>query len=261
MGSDPDGNVVGYVIKSLPLNGHLFADAAMTQPVSIGQTVVGPVYFMPNENWNGTTSFQYASVDNSGLIDATPATATINIDPVNDFVSLSVPDANGVVTGELSVVEDATATGSFKISAADGLDPAAALTIAGSVVSKAALEASGTNHVLITTAQGTLTITGYNATTGVVSYSYDPSGIAKDHSGGEVIDAVDIVVKDSNGDQQSGTLHINILDTVPLANPDANVIKEDAVPNTVGGNVITEGDGKDTLGADAVSLTAAHRPV
>ncbi|MBP8194272.1 MAG: retention module-containing protein, partial [Azonexus sp.] len=255
-GSDPDGIVTGYVIRSLPANGLLYADAALTQQVSVGQTLLGPVFFKPDDNWNGKTSFQYASVDNTGSVDATPATTTIDIAPVNDLVRLAIPDTNGGGSGQSSVVEDATTTGSFTIGAPDGLDPAAALTIAGTAVSKAALEASGTTPVVITTAQGTLTITGYNPVTGAVSYVYDPSGTAKDHMAGEVIDTIGIVVRDSNGDTMSGTLNINILDTVPLAQPDTANITEDTASDTVGGNVITTGAGRDVLGADAVSVTA-----
>ncbi|HQU80671.1 MAG TPA: retention module-containing protein, partial [Azonexus sp.] len=254
-GSDPDGIVAGYVIRSLPANGLLYADAAFTQLVSVGQTVVGRVFFKPDDNWNGTTSFQYASIDNTGSVDETPAVATIDITPVNDVVSLAIPDVNGGATGQSSVAEDATTTGNFTIGAPDGLDPAAALTVAGTVVSKAALEGSGTAPMTIATAQGTLTITGHNPVTGVVSYSYEPSGTAKDHSSGEVVDAIGIVVRDNNGDTQSGTLTINILDTAPVAHPDTLAITEDAASDTVGGNVISTGAGKDTLGADATSVT------
>ncbi|MGB9494713.1 MAG: retention module-containing protein, partial [Azonexus sp.] len=254
-GSDPDGLVAGYAIRSLPANGLLYADAALTQLVSVGQTVAGPVYFKPNDNWNGTASFEYATVDNTGSVDETPATVTIDIAPVNDFVSLAIPDVNGGNTGQSNVVENATTTGSFTISAPDGLDPTAALTIAGTAVSKAALEGSSATPVEIATPEGKLTITGYNPVTGVVSYSYDPSGTAKDHTGGEVVDAINIVVRDNNGDTQSGTLSINILDTVPVANPDTATITEDAASDTVGGNVIVTGGGQDTLGADATSVT------
>ena len=38
----------------------------------------------PNANWNGDTSFHYASNDNLGLQDATPATASINVAASND---------------------------------------------------------------------------------------------------------------------------------------------------------------------------------
>jgi VCBS repeat-containing protein len=61
----------------------------LTNPLTIGESVgasgnAATVYFVPSANWNGQTTFQYASVDNHGLQDTTPATATITVTPVND---------------------------------------------------------------------------------------------------------------------------------------------------------------------------------
>ena len=254
-GSDGDGVVVGFAIISLPQNGVLYSDAALTTPIRVGDTVTGPVFFKPDANWNGQASFQYAAIDNVGLQDTTPATATITVASVNDDVRLAVPDVNGGAPGQLSVAENATTTGTFTINAPDGLDPSAALTIAGLPVSKAALEGSGTTPVAIVTPEGRLTITGYNPVTGVVTYSYDPSGTAKNHTAGEVADRISIVVKDEDGDTQSGTLTINITDTVPVAKPDTNAITEDAATDVVGGNVVIAGAGADALGADATAVT------
>jgi hypothetical protein len=83
-GSDVDGFVAGFRVLTLPDNGTLYSDAAGTNPISIGDIVQGPVYFMPNANWFGTTSFEYASRDNIEQQDETPATATIIIGAVND---------------------------------------------------------------------------------------------------------------------------------------------------------------------------------
>ncbi|PKO79765.1 MAG: hypothetical protein CVU19_16115, partial [Betaproteobacteria bacterium HGW-Betaproteobacteria-13] len=41
------------------------------------------VTFVPNANWNGETNFTYASVDDQGLEDGTPATGVITVTPVN----------------------------------------------------------------------------------------------------------------------------------------------------------------------------------
>ncbi|WP_052417262.1 retention module-containing protein [Cellvibrio mixtus] len=110
-GSDVDGSVAGYVIKTLPANGVLYSDSLMTTPISAGDLVTGPVYFMPNANWNGTATFDYAARDNLGLEDPTPATATITVNPVAD------PAVLGAGTG--SVKEDTpaqtTASGTLSI--------------------------------------------------------------------------------------------------------------------------------------------------
>ncbi|MFC3115100.1 retention module-containing protein [Cellvibrio fontiphilus] len=103
-GSDSDGTVAGYVIKSLPVNGVLYSDATMTTAIGVGDLVTGPVYFMPNANWNGSTQFDYVARDNLGLEDATAATASITVNPVADAAVLG--------TGAGSVKEDTPAQSS-----------------------------------------------------------------------------------------------------------------------------------------------------
>lgn len=88
-GSDVDGTVASFRITSLPANGVLYSDAGLTTLIASGGSVsatanAATVYFVPDLNFNGTSNFNYASVDNLGLEDATPATATITVTPVND---------------------------------------------------------------------------------------------------------------------------------------------------------------------------------
>jgi hypothetical protein len=88
-GSDIDGTVTSFRITSLPANGTLYSDAALTQVIAVNGTVAASgnaatVYFAPSANFNGGAAFQYASIDNGGAQDATPATATITVNPVND---------------------------------------------------------------------------------------------------------------------------------------------------------------------------------
>lgn len=103
-GSDSDGSVAGYVIKSLPANGVLYTDATMATAIAIGDLVSGPVYFMPNANWNGSTGFSYATRDDVGGEDATPATVSITVNPAADTAILG--------TGSGSVKEDTLAQSS-----------------------------------------------------------------------------------------------------------------------------------------------------
>ncbi|MEE9492341.1 MAG: DUF4347 domain-containing protein [Gammaproteobacteria bacterium] len=99
-GSDVDGTVDFFQISGLPLNGSLFTDAGLTSVAVIGTDYAASaealiVYFVPDGHWNGTTSFQYAAKDSGGQLDATLATATITVTPVND-----APDgADTTVTG------------------------------------------------------------------------------------------------------------------------------------------------------------------
>ncbi|MEH2513019.1 T1SS-143 domain-containing protein [Nitrobacteraceae bacterium AZCC 1564] len=89
-GGDVDGTVSSFKITGLPSGGTLYSDAALTQVIANGDTVSASgnsatVYFKPaSDDANGTMTFKYAAVDNDGTADGSPATATINITPVND---------------------------------------------------------------------------------------------------------------------------------------------------------------------------------
>ena len=85
-GSDADGTVASFVIKSLPTNGVLKNG---TTTLSVGDTVsatanAASVSFVSAPNFNGTASFTYAAKDNNNLEDASAATATVMVTPVND---------------------------------------------------------------------------------------------------------------------------------------------------------------------------------
>ncbi|WP_368199057.1 type I secretion C-terminal target domain-containing protein [Aeromonas sp. R7-4] len=98
-GSDIDGSVVSFTIKSLPANGTLYLNGvAVTADQSIAVADAGKLTFTPNANWNGNTSFNYAAVDNDGALDASPATVTIRVDAVNDLPTLTI--SNGAVVSE-----------------------------------------------------------------------------------------------------------------------------------------------------------------
>ena len=93
-GSDPDGNLDGFVLKSLPANGTLYLDAALSNAASLDTPITGTspltLYFKPDADWSGTTGFTYAAHDDTGTEDATPATATIDVAPVADTPSLGI---------------------------------------------------------------------------------------------------------------------------------------------------------------------------
>lgn len=122
-GSDSDGTVVGYVIKSLPANGVLYTDATMATAIAVDDLVTGPVYFLPNANWNGNTGFSYATRDDVGSEDATPATVDITVNPAADAAVLgagagSVKEdtlAQSSATGTLTITDPDAGEASFKV--------------------------------------------------------------------------------------------------------------------------------------------------
>ena len=96
-GTDPDGSVAQFKITSLPSDGKLYADLALTNEITLNETVTAlanaaVVYFVPNLNFNGAASFQYASIDDLGLEDASPATASLTVTPVAD-ATVANPDS------------------------------------------------------------------------------------------------------------------------------------------------------------------------
>ena len=155
---------------------------------------------------------------------------------------ITVPDANGVTPGQLTVAEtDGAMAGSFTISAQAGI---ASLNVGGTVLTLAQLNALGSTPVSITTADGTLRLTGYNAGTGVVSYTFDP---VVHSSNANVLANFPLTLTDANGVSNAGTLGITITDSKPVAVADVNTITEDSSPNTVSGNVLPN----DAVGADS----------
>ncbi|MCB4812103.1 retention module-containing protein [Methylovorus menthalis] len=165
--------------------------------------------------------------------------------------SIELTDYNGVEAGEMTLPETAGATsGDFTVTAPAGI---ASITIGTTVVTLTQLTNAGTTPVVVSnTSLGTLTVVGYNATTGVVSYTYDPK---VQTSEAPVTDSLPITVTDTNGQTATDTLDVNITDTGPTAVNDTNTISEDGESNQVTGNVFTNDDIGADVKADPVITT------
>ncbi|KGB52625.1 Cadherin domain protein [Sphingopyxis sp. LC81] len=201
--------------------------------------------------------FTYTLTDKDG--DSDPATLTVTLTGTDDGVTITnlVPEAQG---GDVSVDEDdllagsdtakesLTQTGTFNISAPDGV---ANLTIHGVQVINNGVFTPAT---IPTPLGNTLNITAYNAATGEISYSYTLAA-AEAHATGasenSLFENFVVTLTDVDNDTASSTLSVNIIDDVPTARPDADiVVAEDAA--AVGGNLLTN----DTRGADGASVTS-----
>ncbi len=257
-GSDTPINVVGVASGNTSnyLNNNLTVGANVNG--TYGSVVINSdgsyTYTLDNTNSsvqalnNGDTLtdiFTYSIIDSDGSTSF--ATLTINIDGSTDSLSVDITDNNGAASGDETVVEDSTLTSkTFSINSTDAIDK---LTIQGTDVSYADLVNSSTTNVVVTTTEGTLTIIGYNPTTKEITYSYDPLGTNKDHSGGEVTDPISITLTDVNGLTNTNTLTILITDTTPTAIDDTNSITEDAAPSNLDDSVFS-GVGADLTGSD-----------
>ncbi|ANY84448.1 hypothetical protein BB934_40315 (plasmid) [Microvirga ossetica] len=99
-GADTDGTVASFAITTAPSGGELFLDQAGTQPVNPANIPAGAgnsatVWFLPGPTFNGTATLAYASVDNDGSQDQSPATVSIEVTPVDDDAPLITSNGGG----------------------------------------------------------------------------------------------------------------------------------------------------------------------
>ncbi|HTF96068.1 MAG TPA: retention module-containing protein [Cellvibrio sp.] len=226
-GSDVDGTVTGFVIKSLPANSVLYSDISMTSPIALGDLVSGSIYFMPNANWNGNTNFTFAARDNGGLEDPTPATASITVNPM--------PDAAVLGAGTGSVKEDTPAQ-----SSASGI-----LTIndpdAGQAVFIAQTNVAGTYGSFSVNASGAWAYNLDNTKPGVQSLKE-----------GEIRSEV-FNVQSQDGTSTTVTITVTGTNDLPVANADTASMTQGGVLTLTPAQLL----GNDTdLDADALTLAS-----
>ncbi|MBA4271969.1 MAG: type I secretion target, partial [Pseudomonas sp.] len=219
---------------------------------------VDPVIGFPTAGFNGIPEFpeerREAVIDN-GDDGGDIVVPVVPPPPVNNPVTLgglavdggelnvneaNLPDGSAANSGAL------TQSGSFTVSAPDGLT---SLSIGGISLINAGV-AVGFPQSITTQLGNTLTITGYNPATGVVSYSYTLNG-NETHAAGDgannLSEQFTVIASDSNGDTATGTLDVNITDDVPVAVDDGNGIASETSLTLIG-NVLTN----DVQGADRV---------
>ena len=114
-GSDVDGTVDRFNLSTLPANGTLYLDAGLTTLAATGTDYSASaqsltLYFVPTAHWNGSTGFQFSARDVQGLVDATPATATITVNPVNDAPVIGTSGGTGTYTEGDPALSDPGAT-------------------------------------------------------------------------------------------------------------------------------------------------------
>ena len=158
-GTDSDGTVASFTITSLPTDGKLYADSGLSSLLAVGDSVTAAgnqafVYFVPDHDFNGTVTMNYAAVDNGGLQDSTPATVTIAVIAVNDAPVNTVP-------GTQTLAED-TPTVISGISIAD-VDAGTADVKTTLSVLHGTLAISGAGLTITGSGTGTVTLTGSQA--------------------------------------------------------------------------------------------------
>ena len=136
------------------------------------------------------------------------------------------------------------AYGHFTVSDPDGLSDIKSVTIDGTTIAIANL---GTNNV-IHGANGDLTITAYNSSTGVADYKFELKTPTTDVPGVTETNIFHLTTTDAAGATSTpATITIEITDDAPTAHNDASSVTEDAAISHIDGNVLTN----DVSGADA----------
>ncbi|MCO6055155.1 type I secretion C-terminal target domain-containing protein, partial [Pseudomonas sp. MOB-449] len=274
-GTDVDGTVASFKLTALPANGTFYSDAAATNPLSTSSVINAvsngaTIYFKPSANWNGTTTFQYASTDNQSLADATPATGTITVNPVNDApvfgttsgtatvseegLASGLPDTTGSPTDSTNAL---VANGTFAISDIDGpslnvtlTEPTTALASNGVPL---AWSGSGTS-MLSATAGGqtimTISITNSGAYTVTLLGQLDHAV-----ANAEDVRGFTVAVTASDGvSSSSGTLQINVEDDAPvMATPMQSILVDSS-------SAIAIGELNLSIGADANGASIQFSP-
>ena len=208
-------------------------------------------------------SFQLAYTMQDADGDTATAMLTLNIDGADDSAHVTVsgegPDATVLEHGLTSAGDTSeTATGSFGVSATDGIS---SITVAGHVVALADLMALGTTPLSFTTDNGsTLTLTGYAGDLhgGTVSFSYTLND-AQDHSasgdGTTLTESLHVSVTGVGGTTASADLSVAIIDDVPTFTTIDHAIVANEAGTLVGSHDISFGaDGEGSI--DLSPLTA-----
>ncbi|MEA9979921.1 type I secretion C-terminal target domain-containing protein, partial [Pseudomonas sp. CCC3.2] len=202
-----------------------------------------------HDGGNGTDTFTYTLKDADG--DTSQANLVLQVHNNDDPVTLNGLEVCG---GELTVYEKNLSNGSspnsaaltqhgeFVVHAPDGLQ---SLNVGGIDVISGG-EIQGFPASVSTVIGSLLTVTGYNAETGVVSYSYtlQHNALQADGDGANSIsEHFTVVANDGEGSSASGVIDVNVVDDVPTAHADKVGVVEGG---TVHGNVLTN----DVIGAD-----------
>ncbi|MGI3747988.1 MAG: retention module-containing protein [Janthinobacterium lividum] len=232
-GADVDGTIDHFNLVSLAANGTFYADAAGTQALSslsnIAATANGAtIYFKPNANWAGDTSFTYTAVDNQGQPAGAPANGIINVTPVADAPIVTVANAQGAEDTAIKL------TLSTALVDTDGSESLGPLVVSGIPVNAVLSDGNGHSYTSIPTGDGAVYIDGWDLNNLTITPPKDFNGeiILKVSS-----TSTEGANKDSATTTQSLTVTVgpvNDAPTVTFTNPD---YVENGAPQPLVGNL------------------------
>ncbi|MCK5831800.1 MAG: DUF4347 domain-containing protein, partial [Methylococcales bacterium] len=93
-GTDVDGTTTHFNLNTLPSNGTLYLDDGLTTTATTGVDYATggmslSLYFAPDANWSGSTSFTYLAKDNLGTYSTNSGTGSVLVHAVNDIPVIS----------------------------------------------------------------------------------------------------------------------------------------------------------------------------
>jgi VCBS repeat-containing protein len=258
-----------------PVSGHVgtgvtgeFGTLTLNADGSYGYTVNNdnPAVNALKDGGTLTDVYTYTITDADG--DTSTTTLTITIHGHTDGApSITPVDGNAGADGHATVHESGlvdndgsqVTTGTIDLTATDGLT---SISVGGTTVTTAQLATlSSGAPVTIHTPDGTLVLTGFQATAsvggvptaGTLSYTYTLDHAVSQPGATHSPDNIALTVTDAGGGTATGTLVVDIVDDVPTAHADTGSVNEDGAAVT--GNVVTGAGGAvaDHLGADATA--------
>ncbi|CCJ57889.1 putative hemolysin [Bordetella bronchiseptica MO149] len=216
------------------------AAAAVVPPISFGEFSTATVEGVGGLKVSLTTLSYTNSVPADDMDFTVHVTGTDGDgDPAQTEFDVTSGAEAAVVDAFNRVMEDSgdTVGGSVMLSTALAV---VSVSVNGTDVTNATAD----NPVTFSTGKGTLVVTGYDPQTGALSYTYTEKGQAHNHGNGKnsVHDDFTVTVTDSDGQERSGDLVIQILDSVPTAHADLDNVTEGVTQNVTAADGVLAND-------------------
>ena len=251
-GSDVEDPLSGFRLTTVPPNGQLYADSAGTIPlgdsggadVPAGEGDSATIYFRPNANWNGSTSFHYVAIDQEGawgpLVEVPITVAAVNDAPVADPYYFT--DRNAT-TGENFTYTLTSKTFS-------DIDSGDTLTYSARLVVDGAYETDLPEWLSFDPQTRTFSGTPPAGETG----EFEIRVIATDLAGATASESFTLTIEEGEGGNESGTVIVNVESENGLFTPTVYVDLLDADVLTVDESgriyLVAQGDPQSETGAD-----------
>ncbi|WP_232471531.1 DUF5801 repeats-in-toxin domain-containing protein [Halomonas sp. N3-2A] len=273
-----DGTEVGDTLVVTDKDGNILDEREVTQDdLDNGVSVEVPV--APGDTDVSVTATVTDPAGNTASDDdQKPVDWDVSVDVPNDH-DATTPDGNitdqvvfesGLADGSAPNTNDTRVESSLTLTALDGLQDNGAVTLAYTdangdpatlELSKAQVEALGSDPQTLTTQYGELTLSGYSqAADGTITldYSYELT-TAPSENVDDLMDSITVTATDRDGQTDSGDLNIKIVDDAPVAEDDTNAVTEDnaltTTGNVLGDSGASPGDVADTQGADGAAVS------